>query len=246
MAVSPGSIARSTRQAAPPRSGSARRRGRAPTALCLADLHSSVKALSRLDQRLARTRGHVDLVLAAGDITIPGHEAYADEFIHCVARHEIPLLLVHGNNDCIEAVERFRAAGVTIHRLERRVLGHRFVGFGGDGNAPYDVELEPGELEVLPVEGAILLTHVPPATRLALSPVDGEHVTASLTFGTPPAALVGTGPLAHICGHIHPTEGVAYLAGTKVVKLRAAMWNRCALLNLSTLRAEFLDLEPGD
>jgi hypothetical protein len=52
-------------------------------------------------------------------------------------------------------------------------------------------------------------------------------------------------PRAQVCGHIHHTEGVAYLGQTKVIKLRAAMANRCALLDLATLRTTFLDLEPG-
>jgi hypothetical protein len=36
------------------------------------------------------------------------------------------------------------------------------------------------------------------------------------------------------------------VATTKVIKLRAAMWNRCAYLDLDTLRADFRDLSaPG-
>jgi Icc-related predicted phosphoesterase len=188
-------------------------------------------------------RREIDLVLAAGDITIPGHEAYATDFVRLIARHNLPLLLVHGNNDRFEAVEQFRTAGVTIHRRERELFGRRFVGFGGDGNAPYDVELADGERATLSVEGAIFLTHLPPATRMTLAPVDGEEVPRYLTFGADKSSVTGVGPLAHICGHIHHTEGVGYLAGTKVVKLRAAMWNRCALLNLKTLHVEFADLD---
>ncbi len=210
-------------------------------ALCLADLHSNVTALQRLHALLARMAGGVDLVLAAGDITIPGHEAYAQEFIDCVRAHNVPLLLVHGNNDTLAAVKVFRQAGVTIHRREREMLGRRFVGFGGDGNAPHDVELAEGELEELPMAGAIFLTHVPPAGRLALSPVDCGELPATFTFG---GQLVEGGPAAHICGHIHQTEGVGIYAGAKLIKLRAAMWNRAALLTLDTLHTEFIDLDP--
>jgi predicted phosphodiesterase len=74
-----------------------------PTALCLADTHSNQTALRRLDARLAGSSGKIDLVLAAGDITIHGHAPYAEEFVACVRAHDVPLL-VHGNNDSASVV----------------------------------------------------------------------------------------------------------------------------------------------
>jgi len=187
-------------------------------------------------------RGRVQLVLAAGDITIAGHEAYAQDFLDCVKVHKVPLLLVHGNNDSRAVVELFRRENVTIHRREKTLCGRRFVGIGGDGYAPHDVELTEGDLGELPVESAILLTHVPPAGRLVLSTVDGPDIPQNFTVG---GQFVEGGPLAHICGHIHSTEGVGMYAGTKIIKLRAAMWDACALLDLDTLHAEFLPLDPS-
>lgn len=214
-----------------------------PTALCLADTHSNQTALRRLDARLTRSRGHIDLVLAAGDITIHGHEPYAEEFVACVRAHNVPLLLVHGNNDSSSVVRYFRAEGLTLHRQERTLLGQRFTGFGGDGHATHDVELQPGETEQLSLEGAIFLTHIPPAFRVELSRVDGPQVPRSFAFG---GLMAEGGPRLHICGHIHATEGVGYYGGTKILKLRAAMWNRCALLDLETLAVKFLPLDPDD
>jgi Icc-related predicted phosphoesterase len=210
-------------------------------ALCLADTHSNPNALRRIDARLTELRGRVQLVLAAGDITIAGHEAYAQQFIDCVRGHGLPLLLVHGNNDSRTVVELFRREDVTVHRRERTVLGHRFVGIGGDGYAPHDVELAEGESAELNLEGAIFISHVPPAGPLALSTRDGPDVPRSFGFG---GQLLEGGPRAHLCGHIHHTEGVGFYAGTKIVKLRAAMWNSCALLDLETLHTEFLLLDP--
>ncbi|HEU5314603.1 MAG TPA: metallophosphoesterase [Chloroflexota bacterium] len=214
---------------------------RSPRALCLADTHSNPNALRRLDDRLSAMRGEIDLVLAAGDITIAGHEPYAQEFLDCVARHGVPLLLVHGNNDSRRVVELFRRAGVTLHRQARELLGHRFVGFGGDGNAPHDVELAEGELEDLPLEGSIFLTHIPPGYPLRLSPADRPDAPRAFEFG---GQLTSGGPRVHLCGHIHHTEGVGYYAGTKIVKLRAAMYDRCALLDLATLAVDFVPLGP--
>jgi Icc-related predicted phosphoesterase len=210
-----------------------------PTALCIADTHSNPAALRHLDARLALSRGTVDLVLAAGDITIHGHEPYAREFVACVRAHDVPLLVVHGNNDSAEVARYFREEGLTLHRQERTLFGHRFTGFGGDGNATHDIELQPGEMEQLSPEGSIFLTHIPPSFRIALSPVDGPKVPRSIT-----GQLTEGGPRAHICGHIHHTQGVAYYAGTKIVKLRAAMWGSCALLDLDTLAVTFLPLDP--
>ena len=154
---------------------------------------------------------------------------------------------MHGNNDTASAVEAFRRADVTIHRRGRELLGHRFVGFGGDGTAPHDTELAEGESLELRLAGAIFLTHVPPRTRLPLGPdrPPGPLPRPAGTGEDPVVAAMADEPRAHICGHIHSTEGVAYLGRTKIVKLGAAMWNRCALLDLDTLRAQFLDLAPG-
>jgi Icc-related predicted phosphoesterase len=223
-----------------------------PVALCLADLHSSATALRRLDGLMARER--FDVVLAAGDITIAGHAAYAADFIAVVRRHDCPLLLVHGNNDTFEAVEIFRREGVTIHRQERQLLGTRFVGFGGDGTATHDLELAEGELEQLDPSGAILLTHVPPrGLRYFLTDPDGRRRTNDesqlrdgerrSSFATRPSSpTLAFAPRAQICGHIHHQEGIAYLGPTKVVKLRAAMWNRCAVLDLRSLGVSFRNL----
>jgi len=107
--------------------------------------------------------------LLAGDVTVPGHERYARDVVEVIRRHGVPLLLVHGNNDTLEAVEEFRRAGVTIHRREREVDGIRFVGYGGPAEDMHDLELGPGETLDLHLEGTILLTHVPPP-RLRYGP----------------------------------------------------------------------------
>ncbi len=225
-------------------------------ALCLADLHSNVTALQRVDALLGGLARELSVVLLAGDVTIPGHDAYAKDVIAVVRRHNVPLLLVHGNNDTVAAVEEFRRAGVTIHRQEREVAGVRFVGFGGDGTAPHDTELATGESLSLDLEGAILLTHLPPpGVRYASQDREAPPRKPGVATGNPPgddqeiSIAPSTGPTipsprAHICGHIHHSEGIAWIGPTKIVKLRAAMWNRCALLDLDTLVATFRDLAP--
>ena len=163
-------------------------RRRRRTALCLADLHSHVTALERLDGLLGALAGELDVVLVAGDVTVPGKEAYARRLIDLVARRRVPLLLVHGNNDSWPAVQEFRRAGVTIHRQERVVAGVRFTGFGGTGDAPHDLELGPGETLHLNPEGSILLTHVPPPGRLRYGP-DAARAGATLSGDpAPPGA----------------------------------------------------------
>lgn len=244
--------------------------GGSRVALCLADLHSNVTALQRVDALLGLLARELSVVLLAGDVTIPGHEAYAEDVIAVVQRHNVPLLLVHGNNDTAAAVEAFRRAGVTIHRQERQVAGDRFVGFGGDGTVPHDTELGPGESLALDLSNAILLTHLPPpgvryaaqddgpppnpqAGTRSVVPLRQEALpdasrppgTSRKTSAAPATRPTFPSPRAHICGHIHHTEGVARVGPTKIVKLRAAMWNRCALLDLDTLVATFRDLAPG-
>jgi Icc-related predicted phosphoesterase len=183
--------------------------------------------------------------LIAGDVTVPGHEGYARDVIALARRHGVPLLLVHGNNDTPGAVEEFRRAGVTIHRREREVDGVRFVGLGGDGYAPHDVELGPGESLDLDLEGSVLLTHLPPpGLRYAPDGPPPPPAPGRPPLGFASQAPAPPAPRAQVCGHIHHTEGVAWRDRTKVIKPRAAMWNRCALLDLDTLAATFRDLEP--
>ena len=127
---------------------------------------------------------------------------------------------------------------VTIHRLcEREVDGIRFVGYGGPAEDLHDLELGPGETLDLRLEGTILLTHVPPP-RLRYGPdrpgARPPPVAHDLPFD--PALPA---PRAQVCGHLHATEGVAWLGRTKVIKLRAATWNSCALLDLDGLAAGF-------
>src|SRR5919205_954999 len=50
----------------------------------LADLHSNVTALRRLDSLLRREARRFAVVLAAGDVTIAGQEAYAADFVGLV------------------------------------------------------------------------------------------------------------------------------------------------------------------
>jgi Icc-related predicted phosphoesterase len=215
--------------------------------LCLADLHSSVTALGRLDAFLERHAAGLAAMLVAGDVTVPGRESYADDVIATVRSHQLPLLLVHGNNDSPDAVAIFRREGVTIHRQTREVAGTRIAGFGGDGNAPHDVELGPGESPDLELEGAVLLTHLPPRARLAYGPdrpLQAFGDEGARDARVPGAAPFANAPRAQICGHIHQTEGIAYLGSTKVIKLRAAMWNRAALVDLRSLATRFVDLAP--
>lgn len=153
--------------------------------------------------------------------------------------------MVHGNNDRPAAVEVFRRAGVTIHRREQTIGDYRFIGFGGDGTAPHDVELAEGEALELHPGGAFLLTHLPPPGRRSYSPDVRRDTPRLRNLKAGPESPLSQAPLAHICGHVHHTEGVAYVGETKVIKLRAAMWNRCALLDLASLAAKFVDLEPG-
>ncbi len=213
-------------------------------ALCLADTHSNVSALRRLDALLRREAGRFSVVLAAGDITIAGHEAYAADFVKVVRRHGVPLLLVHGNNDTAEAVETFRREGVTIHRRERTLHGVRFVGFGGDGTQPHDFDVAGGESLELRLADSILLTHLPPPGVRYTVPNNADVAIAAASQPRRPAAshALFDAPRTQVCGHIHHHEGIAWLGPTKVIKLRAAMWNRCAMLDLKSLRVVFSDL----
>ena len=49
-------------------------------------------------------------------------------------------------------------------------------------------------------------------------------------------------PLAHICGHIHHTQGIGSLGQTKVIKLASSAQGNIAIMNLENLGVEFMRL----
>ena len=198
--------------------------------------------MRRVDALLKAGAGRYGVVLAAGDITIAGHEAYARDFVRTIVRHGTPLLAVPGNNDGAEVMETLRRADVSVHRRERVVGGVRFTGLGGDGTQPYEETLGEGEALGVDVAGSVFLTHIPPAKlRYAPDTASGARGPQSVELAVPPSVAAGA-PRAWVCGHVHKLEGVAFLGPTKVVKVRATFWGSYAELDLETLRARFLRL----
>ena len=158
-------------------------------------------------------------MLVAGDVTVPGQEAYARRRDRPVARrHGCPCSLVHGNNDSWPAVQEFRRAGVTIHRQEREWTASASPASAAPATALHDLELGPGETLTSTRRGASSSPTSPPpagsATGTATPPPRGAPCPATPHL---PA------PRAQVCGHIHHSEGVAWIGPTKVIKLRAAM-----------------------
>ena len=192
-------------------------RRRRRTALCLADLHSHVTALERLDGLLGALAGELDVVLVAGDVTVPGKEAYARRLIDLVARRRVPLLLVHGNNDSWPAVQEFRRAGVTIHRQEREWPGSASPASVAPETPPTTWSWGQGRRCTSTRRGA----SSSPTSR----PPAGSRTARTPPAPAPPSAATPhlLAPRAQVCGHIHHSEGVAWIGPTKVIKLRAAM-----------------------
>lgn len=189
--------------------------------LLISDLHSSGGAIKGLDELLGSVQ--FDLVLSPGDVTdrydAHGLE-YLDQFINLVTqKHQLPLKMVHGNNDSKEVIERARSRGVLLHFDEEKIAGYRIAGIG-------DVESQPairgGSLKDL--TGAIAISHRP-------TPQFNELKASGMPLAN--------APMIQIFGHYHARAQTEQLGGTLVINVPAGLDGRYAILELPSKKVEF-------
>lgn len=164
--------------------------------LAFSDVHCDLGAVDAL----VAQSGNADVVAGVGDFASV-HEGL-EQTIRPLRSIEVPVLLVPGNNETVDAL---RAAvdgwnGTTVlHGEGAEVEGVAFFGIGGGiPTTPWDWSFDLTEEEAaaklagLP-DGAVLLSHSPPK----------GHVDKGLGSVSVLAAAERTGARAVLCGHIH-------------------------------------------
>lgn len=212
--------------------------------LVVSDVHDEVQALGFLSEFLDGVKP--DLLVACGDVTNRGPVSFAEDFVEFARQKGVELLVVHGNMDPLSVRDFFEKQGVSIHGKTVEFKGFKFAGFGGSGRTPNNTPCEYSEDEIasglkgLEVdEKTVLVCHTPPfgtkADELAL----GLHIGSKSVRDF----VEKKQPFAVLCGHAHETQGEEFLGKTKVVKVGPLMRGKTALLELPSLKVEFLSAD---
>jgi Icc-related predicted phosphoesterase len=185
--------------------------------LAFSDLHRDRAQAARLVER----SHEADLVIGAGDFA--SMRLGLNKIIDALSQIDRPTILVPGNNESDEALQRAAAkwpAATVLHGAETRIKGHTFFGLGG-GVPPtpfpwsWDLTEEQAQekLEECPPQ-AVLIVHSPPLGYV--DQVAGRHLGSTAILH----AIEAKQPKLVLTGHIHQSQGKeATINATRVVNL---------------------------
>lgn len=190
------------------------------TLLITTDFHASLPALKGLDKLLQQKK--YDGVLMLGDLINPNPKElpYVDQFIDLIKKFNLPLFGLHGNNEPVQAYEKYRQAGINIH-LETKTLGnYKICGVGGWGNLT-EIGFEDLSVNNLNIdENTIFVTHIPPL----------------------PSIKTVNSPLIHLFGHKHVLAFTKQVGNTLQIQCPAAIEGRVTELILPAKTVNFINL----
>ena len=219
--------------------------------MLFSDLHDSSRGLWALTDFLSKNQEIAGLVFAGDLVNMGEPVSFAEKFIAEISNFRIPLLWVPGNNDfgrsykilqnftpSLEGriVELSESDGIS--RLDKSMarddgqIARRFTGIGGSP-ASWSSEYQ-GEnsLSKEQIAGTILVSHYPPpGIKYSKNPPTSYKLQAK---------SFRDAPIAHICGHLHNTQGIGYIGETKVIKLASSALGNVAIMNLDNLEVNFL------
>lgn len=223
--------------------------------LCLSDIHNSNQFLRSLNEHLTdksycsnlatsevRTKkldssrptasasnGKYDLVLCVGDVVSRANKEgmeFLEKFIDLIINlHQTKLFMVHGNSESEAMIDLMRQRNVLIHLKAKRFRGHEFYGIGGWMEDIPEISNLKSQ-----ISKSILLTHLPPK-RIIKTP---EHQNIK--------TKIDSGPLIHLCGHIHSPGSIWRIGKTLVVKIPTAMYGEAAVLEMPGRKIKFIRL----
>lgn len=203
--------------------------------LCLSDIHSSNQFLRALNEHLTKNpstklgAGKYDLVLCAGDVvSLPNKKGmeFLEKFINLITNlHQTKLFMVQGNSESEAMIDLMRKKNVLIHLKSKRFRGHGFYGIGGWMEDIPEISNLKSK-----ISNAILLTHLPP--KRIIKTQEHENIKTK----------IDSGPLIHLCGHIHSPGSIWRIGETLVVKIPTAMYGEAAVLEMPGRKIKFIRL----
>lgn len=174
--------------------------------LAFVDMHGSLGALKKIKKQAKKA----DIIICAGDLTIFGQGI--DYFLGKLSKLNKPILMIHGNHEEEEELEKFCSKYKNINFLHAR--GYKegeyfFLGYGGGGFSMRDKAFEKlskqfeKEIKELGNPKTILITHAPPyKTKIDLIMEEpcGNKSIKNFIKKVNPIILV-------IAGHLHENAG---------------------------------------
>ncbi len=167
-------------------------------------INDNVEFGKKLNALLEKSK-ECDLIVSCGDMSVFGEGL--EKFFEVFKNTKIPLLLIHGNHESSEDVEKF-CDGKNIIHIHKKIVefgGVKFVGYGGGGFNEQDKKLEQWVKQIKPgLSGKIVfITHAPPyETKLDNLPDLGHNGSKSIKW-----AIKEIEPTIFSCGHFHETFG---------------------------------------
>jgi len=222
--------------------------------LLFSDLHESSRGLWALSDFLSKNKDISGLVFAGDLVNMGEPVSFAEKFVEEISKFKLPLLWVPGNNDFGES---YKVLQNFTPSLEGRIveLGNRsFTGIGGSPASWASEYAGENSLSSDQIAGTILVTHQPPdGVRYAPSykkQDTSDKQIPNLEYPNSNGAMkqlnnevrLADAPIAHICGHVHNTQGIGYIGETKVIKLASSALGNIAIMNLDNLEVNFLRL----
>ncbi len=181
--------------------------------LAFSDLH---RDRARAEQIVAMS-SEADVVIGAGDFATKGFGL--DDTIGVLKQMAVPMLLVAGNHESVQALTGACAgwnSGMVLHAETRSITGVPFFGLGyevstvarGRWNQQMSEDQAAASLARCPAN-AVLVTHSPPygvADIQADGTYDGSRSIR--------AAIEAKLPRLHVCGHVHHSWGCSGMIST--------------------------------
>ncbi len=182
--------------------------------LLISDLHQQIYVLKNLAEYFKKHE--FEGVIVAGDLTNRNKDSlnYAKNFEQIIKENKIRMFFIHGNNESEEVIDYFKIRNYSIHLKAKNFKDFQIVGIGGFGEGYY-----PGDFST---KDAILVTHFPP-------------ILSNKNFKD--------APVIHIFGHSHFGGYQKKQGKTLLVQLKAAMYNRGAVLELPSLKVNFINFK---
>ncbi len=209
--------------------------------LLFSDLHDSSRGLWALTDFLSKNQEIAGLVFA-GDLTNMGEPvSFVEKFIIGISQFNLPLLWVPGNNDFGQSYKILQNFTPSLEGRIVKLGERRFTGIGGSPASWSSEYAGENSLSKEKIAGTILVTHQPPAgvKYFTQNPKSKVQITNKLQN---PNAKISDAPIAHICGHLHNTQGIGYIGETKVIKLASSALGNIAIMDLETLDVKFMRL----
>jgi len=182
--------------------------------LLLADLHQQNYVLKNLDNFLFKNK--FSGIILAGDLTNRNYSSldYAKKFEAVIKKNKLTLFYIPGNNDHEDVIDYFEHNNYSVHLKGKHFGGFKIIGIGGVD----DVYMPLG----FSSSNSILVTHMPP-------------ILSNKNFKDAP-------PI-HIFGHTHFWEYSRKQGSTSLIQLKAAIYNRAAILELPILKVQFINFK---